>query len=342
MGEIGAITTMIYCTETEFARYAPNAQRWVEPMRRVVGWEVTSTSNLYQARPDGPVAALFKSGKELSAAQGNLNLVDAADEWYYDEDTGTLYYYNASVSPNTLNMEAGEDREIFIKWLLEEASRHVDAMLDGRFQTPFMPNKENKFDSVIIRATAYMAAYIAMLDKTEDAERYGDRLVNLDGTGIIDSLNDGKLKLHIEVDPESARGEVTIIGTSFDQLTLNFGDVNDHFDDVGNIGSMQIVETRGEASGIAWDDVLVKIITGGGIGTATYSIYIYDAGNDTLQTYRIINAETIDGRFQRLAYGLTIRFAGNNAIVNDSWSIVVRGAEESVTHGIDSFQAVRG
>lgn len=332
----------MYCTETEFARYAPNAQRWVEPMRRVVGWIVTSTASLYQARPDGPVAALFKSGKELSAAQSSLSVVDAADEWYYDEDTGTLYYYNASVSPNTLNMEAGEDREVFINWLLGEASGHIDAMLDGRFQTPFMPDSTNKYDSVIIRATAYMAAYIVMLDKTDDAEVYGNRLANLDGNGIIDMLNDGKLKLRIEVDTESARGEITVIGTSFDQINLAFEVVENHFEALENIGSMQIVETRGEASGVSWDDVMVQIITGGSIGAATYSTYGYDAGNDSLQTYKIVNAKIIDGRFQNLAYGLQIRFAGGSAIAGDSWSVVVRGAGERVTHGIDSFQAVRG
>lgn len=331
----------MYCTELEFSRYAPFSQRYVEPMRRVVGWKETSTSNLYQARPDGPVSALFKSGAELDAAEESLSAVDVADEWFYDEDTGTLYYYNDSVSPNTLKMDAGEDREEFINWLLEEASGHINAMLDGRFQTPFLPDKDGNYDPVIIMATAYMAAYIVMLDKTEDAEKYGDRLANLDGTGIIDKLNAGELKLRIEVDVESPKGEISVIGASFDQININFNDLDQDFDKIGNMGSMQIVETRGEAVGIQWDDVLVKIITGGGIGVATYTSYGYDANNNLLQNHAMINNRTIDGRFQPIGYGLEIRFAGGVAVVNDSWSVIVRGTEEAVTHGMRLLQAVR-
>lgn len=329
---------MAYCTNTEFARYAPAAQRWVEPMRRVVGWS-TYSGSVYQARPDGPVATLFKSGKELSAAQESLSSVDAADEWYYDEDAGTLYYYNASASPNTLKMEAGEDREEFLNWLLDEASSHVDAMLDGRFQTPFLKDSDGEYDSVIIRATAYMAAYLVMLDKTEDAEIYGNRLANIDGSGIIDKLNDGKLKLRIEIDADSSRGEITVIGASFDQITLNFKDVNEDFDSMGTVGSMRPTETRGEASGIAWDLIKIKITASGAIGTATYSSYGYDDSADTLMSKLIMEDETINGRFQYIGYGLYVRFAGARAIINDSWQVEVRGLEERVTHGITSFPA---
>ena len=327
-----------YCTETEFIRYARKAQRHVEPMRRLFGWS-TYSGSVYQTRPDGPVSMLFRDGIELGAMAGGRASLASDGDWYYDDDTGVLYYYGSS-DPDTLNMDAGEDRKEYVKWLLEEASGHIDAMLDGRFQTPRLKNRDGDYDRVIIQSTAYMAGYLVSLDTdTELAELYGSRLVNENGMGVIDQLNAGNLKLRSEVDATSAKGEINEIGVTFDSLDTAFSSVDRDFDDLAIAGTMQLVETRGVASGVSWDMLKIKIVTEGGLETATYSTW--GASATTLKSSAIVVAETITGQFQLLGYGLYGRFSAGTAISGDEWECEVRGTEERVSHGITSFQAVR-
>ncbi len=332
----------MYCTEQEFQRYAPAAQRYVDPDRLILGWTVYSGS-VYQASAGGSIAVLKSGGSEMTLCE-SLAAVDTTSEYYYNQDLDLVYFYSTT-DPDQLEMVATEDRETYIDWLMGEASRHLDAMLDARFQTPFLKDRDGLYDSVIIRATAYMAAYIITLDKnTELAEIYGDRLVNEMGTGIIDKLNDARLKLKIEVDTESARGEIREVGAAFSGLPLNFNDVDEDFNSLSIAGGIRMVETSGEAFGVLWDLIKVAITTAGTIGTATYSTYIRDDTDKVLKGSLSVQNEVINGQPQYLGYGLYGRFGGYTgatAVVGDEWEVEVRGSEQAVTHGVNTMRAVR-
>ena len=86
-----------------------------------------------------------------------------------------------------------------------------------------------------------------------------------------------------------------------------------------------------------YDRVGVKITTAGAIGTAKYSVWLKDA--DKLGAERMNNGEdadyidTVNGQYQTLASGVTIRFAGDTAdtaTLNDKWEIEFYGKNESL------------
>ena len=76
------------------------------------------------------------------------------------------------------------------------------------------------------------------------------------------------------------------------------------------------------------------MITGGAIGTSTYSVWT--SGSDKLGIHegsQVVTAKTINGDYQSLAGGLQIRFAGDKtdeATPDDEWEIEVTGKYEAV------------
>ena len=79
----------------------------------------------------------------------------------------------------------------------------------------------------------------------------------------------------------------------------------------------------------------VKIILGGAIGTATYSVWVKDGDKlGTNEGNQVVTAEKINGDYQSLAGGLQIRFAGETktsvATATNEWEIEVMGAAEHI------------
>ena len=104
---------------------------------------------------------------------------------------------------------------------------------------------------------------------------------------------------------------------------------------------------RGHFSGI-YDKIKLKVITGGVIGTATYSVWV--AGDDKLGVgdgSQVITAEKIDGTYQSLAGGLQVRFGGKDynasATANDEYEIEAHGYGEARddARGITSMNMTR-
>lgn len=312
-----------YCTESEFQRHAPEAVPYVDPRRKIAGWEPHS-GNVYKAHQTGSVSVLFQDGSDLGTAEASLGDVDAAGEWYYDASGDVVYVYNATADPDTLNMEAGEDHASTMTWLLQQSSALIDEALDAQIQVPVPKNRSGGYPASIIRATAFQAAYMATLDENPAlAEIYAARLENEHDRGLLDRINSGDIRLQREIDPGAARGEVAEVSVS---------------------GGLHVVETRGAASGIAWDLAKVIITLGGALGIATYSVFVYDDIAKKLKNRLVVEDEVITGQFQALAYGLEVRFQGDDgdvASINDEWEVEIRGSEEHVTHGVASLQAVR-
>ena len=96
-------------------------------------------------------------------------------------------------------------------------------------------------------------------------------------------------------------------------------------------GKIRPVDTRGEWSG-TYDLVKDKIIDGGVLGTATYSVWVKDS--TSLKNNQVVTAKKISGDYQELTGGLEIRFAGSTdstqAAANDEWEIEVFGRHEDI------------
>lgn len=312
-----------YPTEADFYRYCPEAANYLNPTRSIIAWGVESGSQ-YVSYGSGAVSVLFAAGEDLGSAEANKAAVDANGEWYYDSALDALYYYNDTTSPNDMDMQASEDRATYITAMLENASRLIDSLLDARFMIPILPNKSGTYDEVIIQVTCYKLAEIITLGRNEALnEKYQSQLINDTDTGLIQMLNDGRIKLEVHIDPDSSRGEIK-------QVTV--------------AGGLNIVRTWGEWSGRRYDNIKILITTAGVIGTGAFTSYGFDETNNLPKNLALVSAEVIDGNLQHIGGGVYVQFMGDSsdsASLNDEWEMEVWNKGVEVSQSIVSADMVR-
>jgi hypothetical protein len=272
----------------------------------IYGWVVHSGS-LYRADNCGLVTLLFADGQDLGDAEANSGVVDVNGEWYYDSDIDAVYYYSAS-NPNDMLMESGEDFATLKTRYLSNASKYLNAMLDGTLPREQFKGSDGSYDYIIIRTTALIAA--AFLIRSSDPTNEVAIAMWEEAMGNIDSLNGGKTKLSWQTTGDSSKGIIREISVS---------------------GALLIVDTRGRYSGV-YDRIKITIGTGGVIGTATYNVYV--GSSENLKTEQVVTNKVINGQYQSIGNGLEIRFQGSadnsSATTNDEWEIEVSGRMEKV------------
>jgi hypothetical protein len=250
---------------------------------------------------------LFADGQDLGDAEANSGVVDVNGEWYYDSDIDAVYYYSAS-NPNDMLMESGEDFATLKTRYLSNASKYLNAMLDGTLPREQFKGSDGSYDYIIIRTTALIAA--AFLIRSSDPTNEVATAMWEEAMGNIDSLNGGKTKLSWQTTGDSSKGIIREISVS---------------------GALLIVDTRGRYSGV-YDRIKITIGTGGVIGTATYNVYV--GSSENLKTEQVVTNKVINGQYQSIGNGLEIRFQGSadnsSATTNDEWEIEVSGRMEKV------------
>ena len=299
-------TAPIYCTHKELKRVYPNIDSF-DVKTPIYGWTTVST-NKYAAHNSGLVTQLFANGEDLGPAQSAHTDLNVEGEWFYNSAEDVCYYYSAS-SPADKLMEAGEEFTAMITQFRTDASRYLDSKLDPNLPREQLKDKSGNFDYMIIRSSALIAA--AFLIRATDPTNATATALMEEAQGNIDALNSGGAALSWQTTRDASRGIIR---------DVTYTD-----------GKIRPVDTRGMWNG-TFDLVKVKIITGGVLGTATYSVWTKDS--DTLKTNQVVTAEKINGDYQSLAGGLEIRFAGETdatvATANNEWEIEVMGATEHI------------
>ena len=273
---------------------------------------------------------LFNTHQQKHLVDTNVYLV--VDETEVDSQHQNWFFYDADldlvvagfkgdVNPNDLNMEAGEDFETLITRITGNASRYLDAKLDPNLPKEQLKDKEGNFDYIIVRTTALLAA--TFLIRAHDPTSEVATAMMEDAQGNIDALNKGGAALSWQTTGDSSKGVIR--------------------DVTYTSGSIRPVDTRGRWSG-DWDLVKLKIIDGGVLGTATYSVWVKDA--DSLKATQVVTARKITGDFQPLAGSLQIRFGGSDdssvATANNEWEVEVSGWQEEVDNSaINSVKMTR-
>ena len=296
----------IYCTHKELKRVYPNIDSF-DVKTPIYGWTTVST-NKYAAHNSGFTAQLFANGEDLGAAQSAHTDLNVEGEWFYNSAEDVCYYYSAS-SPADKLMEAGEEFTAMITQFRTDASRYLDSKLDPNLPREQLKDKSGNFDYMIIRSSALIAS--AFLIRATDPTNATATALMEEAQGNIDALNSGGAALSWQTTRDASRGIIR---------DVTYTD-----------GKIRPVDTRGMWNG-TFDLLKVKIITGGVLGTATYSVFTKDS--DTLKTNQVVTAEKINGDYQNLAGGLQIRFAGETdtteATANNEWEIEVMGASEHI------------
>ena len=98
---------------------------------------------------------------------------------------------------------------------------------------------------------------------------------------------------------------------------------------VNSNSDLRPVELKGNYNAWGYDLIKVKVITGGVIGTSTYSVWVKD--NDTLKNNQVITEEKITGDYDHIASGLYVRFSGDDVssaitTANDEYEIEVHSS----------------
>ena len=140
---------------------------------------------------------------------------------------------------------------------------------------------------------------IFLMANDPDADYYYNLVANAEGTGIIDLLNAGKMKLSFEVTNNSSKGSIKYRNIS---------------------GSMDIVELYGDYRGEKYDLLKVEVTVTGAYGVGKFKVLHH--GDD-----KIFGDETaeefITGGLQEIYSGLYGRFQGASASDGDIWEIEV-------------------
>ena len=148
---------------------------------------------------------------------------------------------------------------------------------------------------------------------SEEAQFYMDMVTNAEGTGLVDKINAGHIKLSFEIDNKDSQGSIR---------------------EITNTGSMYLVETEGEFYGgeNGYDLLRITCTTAGVYGAAKCKVEYF--GNDKLfgnnTTNNVVTGALDDWKGMQ---GLSVRFQGNSMAEDDQWEIEVynEGMEETNT-----------
>ena len=323
-------TTFKYAGQSDLKNYFNNFGDYDQ---KVQIYPTLTSGNLHLFRDCGYVDTLFINGEEIAAAQSTSGAVDSNGEWFYASATNQLEYYNSNYSSTTINeqvFEVGVDFATFINQQLVNASMELNNLLDARFNTPLM--KQNLFndgtitklvtvpteyDPVIIKCTCYIAAANLIRSKevmSEEAQFYMDMVTNPEGTGLVDRINDGKIKLSFEIDNKDSRGQVN---------------------EITRTATMYLVETRGEfyGGGNGYDAIMIECTDSGVYGNAKCKISYY--GDDKLLGSNSTD-NIVTGGFEDWGGlgGIKVRFQGNSMSLGDIWEIVLYSEELEETNSV--------
>ena len=328
-------TNFKYASQSDLKNYFNNFGDFDQ---KVQIFPTLTSGNLHLFRDCGYVDTLFVNGEELAAAQSTSGAVDTNGEWFYASATNQLEYYNSNYSSTTINeqiFEVGVDFSTFIDQQLVNGSMELNNLLDARFQMPLPKSTQIKegaasgltpeYDPVIIKCTCYLVASNLIRSKdpmSEEAQFYMNMVTNPEGTGLVDKINAGSIKLSFEIDNKDSQGSIREIQRN---------------------GSMYLVETEGEFYGgnNGYDLLRITCTTAGAYGVTKCKVEYY--GSDKLfgeeETDNIVSG-TLDN-WGGLS-GLKVRFQGSSMSEDDQWEIEVysEGMEEtnSVTRNISLYR----
>ena len=191
-----------------------------------------------------------------------------------------------------------------------DASRYLDSRLDPKLPKSQWKNSKGEFDYIIVRTTGLIAT--AFMIRTKDPSSPILEGIEMEYEKNIELLNTGKASLGFQNTGDASKGIIR--------------------DVTYTEGSIRPVDLKGDALSVDFDIIKVKVTTAGVLGTGTYSVWVKDA--DKLKSYEYITDEKITGDYQRLAYGLKIRWGGESdsdvATLNDEFEVEVRGINELI------------
>ena len=317
-----AVTSTIeYCTDRDLQDVYPHISEF-SLKRRLYNWEGPST-NVYTSYNTGLVSVLFSDGKDLGAETSSPS---ADGQWRYVEADDKVEYYNdggagtSGADPNTMIMEAGDDWTTIKRRFRRKASRLIESHLDSRMSREIMKDREGNYPEVIVHAVALQT--VILLLKAHDPNNDVIPPFQEELSEILEGLKSGTIVLPTAVSSDSSKGVIR-------EVSVNAG------------SDLRPVELKGNYNSWGYDLIKIKVITGGAIGTSTYSVWVKDS--NTLKNNQVITEEKITGDYDHVASGLYIRWSGDDVSTavtnaNDEYEIEVHSS--SINADVSSIGSI--
>ena len=280
----------------------------------LTNWAVF-TSNKYYTQ-SGFVSQLYMNGNELGSAQANLAALTENNEWFYDSGPDITYVYNSSNSPNEDRMEAGVDWETLKTRINNEAAERIRSFVPfpivSRKGVGTASASSRDYDWIIIKSNALLTCSSLVRPLNQElADELEKRVIDAETElGLLDQLVAGKYRLWNQGERQKQLRVISANGSTT-------GD---------------IVDVRGNPT-VDWDLIKIKINTTGTFTAGSASGVKFDSyvGDSTsLKISQVANAETIDGSFQNVGHGMSVRFSpGVYNSTSDEWQLEVSGMQDN-------------
>ena len=242
-------------------------------------------------------------------------LLDKANEWCFDGSTDSVFLYSSS-DPNEERMEAGVDWETLKTRINNESAERIRSFVPfpivSRKGVGTASASSRDYDWIIIKSNALLTCSSLVRPLNQElADELEKRAIDAEtGLGLLDQLVAGKYRL------------------------WNQGERQEQLLPISTNGSTtgDIVDFRGTPT-VDWDLIKIKINTTGTFTAGSASGVKFDSyvGDSTsLKISQVASAEVIDGSFQNVGHGMSVRFSpGVYNSTSDEWQLEVSGMQDN-------------
>lgn len=285
----------------------------------LVNW-TTEGSNLYSAGSTGNIESLYKNGQKLDSAESSVSAVNADGEWFYNSTTDLLTIYSVS-NPTYEVYEGGRDFPTHLTETVNRASEFVRSYINKpiykRTGTGSQSGTARDYEDIVVRSTALISVAMILqpyeLDRAMEIEKLAfDRE---EGTGYLDLIKRGEIRLWHEVDDRKADGVIRPVA-------------------VNSSTTGSIIDLKGRAT--RGDLIKIKITTptsssatvtaGTANSTVKYSTWV---GDDT--GLKVVATETdrvISGGYDPIGLGMHAKFSMGTYYSADEWECEVTAHDD--------------
>ena len=276
-------------------------------------WVESGTSNLYYLYNAGYVSQLYKDGAEQTKVTDTPN---ANNEYAYETASDLLIFFMGGLTTSSMNatvFESSQDWDSLKTTVCKEQADRIRSYINRpiykRANSAYQGASDRDYDWILVRINAILA--VADLVRSGGDNELADELeamaTNEDSTGLLDKLKSREYVLWNETSFRSESGVIQ-------EVSIN----------ASSTGYVEDVKLHGPP-GVDYDEVKVVISTAGtfAVGSASgvkYDVYVKDSTG--LKMRKIIDAKTINGNYQSLAYGAEIRFQAGVYTADDEWAVI--------------------
>jgi hypothetical protein len=280
----------------------------------------SGVSGLYYLHNSGFVSQLYMNGAEQTYVSDTPN---AMNEWTYQaaSDRLDVYIGGSSVADmNSRNWEESQDFATLKTAVVNESSdlirSYINRPIYRRKNADLQGASSRDYDFILVRICALLAAadLVRRFDE-EKADEIYSKAISSDGDGLLDRLKRGDFALWHETTNRSEDGIVQVV--SIDSSTT---------------GYPRDIKMHGPPS-VDYDEVRLVISTGGSFAPGVSSPVKFDVfvkNDNGLRMQKIVDAETMNGSYQTMAYGAMVAWQPGVYVANDEFSVIFQSSDVAV------------